>query len=65
MELASKSEKTTHSENKNMQFFVMAHTGSIWSIGKFLPPLLRSLNVPCKLNKETNNHLNRDKNQSR
>ena len=26
------------------------HTGSIWSRDTFLPPLLRSLNVPCKTN---------------
>jgi hypothetical protein len=33
------------------QLLLIVHTGSIWPIGRFLPPLLRSLNDPCIFNK--------------
>lgn len=41
---------------KVLQLFLVVRTGSIWSMETFLPPLLRSLNVPCtfkRLNKRT------------
>lgn len=36
---------------ETLGFFLVVHTGSTWSMETFLPPLLRSLNVPCTFKK--------------
>jgi len=38
-------------KKKKKQLLLIVHTGSIWPIGRFLPPFLRSLNDPCIFNK--------------
>lgn len=40
-------QRNMHSVEKVLQLFLVVRTGSIWSVETFLPPLLRSLSVPC------------------